>query len=143
MLQVRRHISGLRRLLVAQRNVFYGLGRPDLLQGHKGAEAGAHYQALAQRYERAVDEVEHTRELLLGSFELFASRTSSDTNNLVKSLTFLTVVIGGVAAIAGLFGMNFDPPFFRTGAIGFFAVTGGLSMLAVIFWVVARRKRWI
>ena len=102
-----------------------------------------HFQALASRFERAVDEVEHTRDLVVGSFELFTSRSAQQTNDLVKALTFFTVIIGITAAVAGLFGMNFDPPFFQSGATGFFAVTGGLAILAIGAWVLGRRRGWI
>jgi magnesium transporter len=141
-LMIRRRISRLRRLLVAQRPVFYGLSRPDLTQVAEDAAAG-HFQMLASRFERAVDEVEHTRDLVVGSFELFTSRSSQQTNDLVKALTFFTVIIGCAAAVAGVFGMNFDPPFFKSGATGFFAVTGGLAVLALGAWIVGRRRRWI
>ena len=141
-LAIRRRSSRLRRLLVAQRPVFYGLSRPDLTHVAE-SEAASHFETLASRFERAVDEVEHTRELVVGSFELFTSRSAQQTNNLVKALTFFTVIIGSAAAVAGLFGMNFDPPFFKSGSIGFFAVTLGLLALALTAWVVGKRRRWI
>jgi Mg2+ and Co2+ transporter CorA len=141
-LAVRRRSSRLRRLLVVQRPIFYGLGRPDLIQSVLQGEA-EHFQALATRFERAVDEVEHTRDLVVGSFELFTSRSAQQTNELVKALTFFTVIIGITAAVAGLFGMNFDPPFFKSGATGFFAVTGGLATLGIGAWVLGRRRGWI
>jgi magnesium transporter len=141
-LAIRRRIARLRRLLVAQRSVFYGLNRPDLTQ-MAGSGGAAHFETLISRFERAVDEVEHTRDLIVGSFELFTSRSAQQTNELVKALTFFTVIIGCTAAVAGLFGMNFDPPFFKSGSVGFFAVTFGLFVLAITAWVVGRRRRWI
>jgi len=141
-LAIRRRTSRLRRLLVAQRPVFYGLSRPDQTRVAESAAAGL-FDALASRFERAVDEVEHTRDLVVGCFELFTSRSAQQTNELVKALTFFTVIIGSAAAIAGVFGMNFDPPFFQSGSIGFFAVTFGLAALALAAWVIGRRRRWI
>lgn len=141
MLAIRQRISSLRRALSAQRPVFYGLARPDILAGLH--TEGAPWAALSARFERSVDTIENLRDHLLGSFELFTSRTGQETNELVKALTFFTVIIGSVAAIAGLFGMNFDPPFFSTGAKGFFAVTGGLLIIAMAAWWWARRRRWI
>jgi LPXTG-motif cell wall-anchored protein len=101
------------------------------------------FSALPGRFDRAVDEVEHTRDLIIGSFELFTSRSAQQTNDLVRALTFFTVIIGTTAAVAGLFGMNFDPPFFQTGSIGFFAVTLGLLALALAALYVGKRRRWI
>lgn len=141
-LLIRRRSSRLRRALMAQRSVFYGLGRPDLGQGVDDSVSSA-FASLAGRFERAVDEAEHTRDLSVGSFELFTSRSAQQTNDLVKALTFFTVIIGTTAAVAGLFGMNFDPPFFRTGSLGFFAVTTCLFVVGLLAWVVGRRRRWI
>lgn len=141
-LATRRRSSRLRRVLMAQRSVFYGLGRPDLGQVLR-PEAAAAFASLANRFERAVDEAEHTRDLSVGSFELFTSRSAQQTNDLVKALTFFTVIIGTTAAVAGLFGMNFDPPFFQTGSIGFFAVTLGLLLVGLGAWIIGRRRHWI
>lgn len=141
-LAIRRRISRLRRTLVAQRSVFYGLSRPDLSQVADSDASGV-FGSLSNRFERALDEAEHTRDLIVGSFELFTSRSAQQTNDLVKALTFFTVIIGTTAAVAGLFGMNFDPPFFQTGSVGFFAVTFGLLGVGLVAWIVGRRRRWI
>jgi Mg2+ and Co2+ transporter CorA len=139
---LRRRVSKLRSLLVAQRDVFYGLSRPDFtLVTDSGA--ASFYEALIARFQRAVDEVERTRDLVVGSFELFTSRTGQQTNDLVKILTFLTAVVGFCAAVAGLMGMNFKLAFFETGMFGFSLVTGALLLLALIAVAYARYREWI
>lgn len=142
MVALRRRVSKLRGLLVAQREVFYGLSRPDFaLVTDSGA--APFYEALVARFERAVDEVERTRDVVVGSFELFTSRTGQQTNDLVKVLTFLTAIVGFCAAIAGLMGMNFKLAFFETGLTGFSLVTGGLVIVALISVAYARYRDWI
>ena len=142
MVALRRRVSRLRALLVAQRDVFYGLSRPDFsLVTDSGA--APFYEALAQRFERAVDEVERSRSVVVGSFDLFTSRTSQQTNDLVKVLTFLTAIVGFCAAIAGLMGMNFKLAFFDTGLTGFSIVTGALIVTAALAVGYARYREWI
>ena len=142
MVALRRRVSKLRALLVAQRDVFYGLSRPDFaLVTDSGATP--FYDALVQRFQRALDEVERSRDVVVGSFELFTSRTSQQTNDLVKVLTFLTAVVGFCAAIAGLMGMNFKLQFFETGMTGFLMVTGGLLAAALCALAYARHRDWI
>lgn len=142
MVAMRRRVSKLRNLLVAQRDIFYGLSRPDFtLVTESGASP--FYQERAHRFDRAMDEVERTRDVVVGSFELFTSRTSQQTNDLVKLLTFITAIIGFCAAVAGLLGMNFNLSFFHTGYVGFAIVTGSLMALAVVALAVARHRRWI
>lgn len=139
---LRRRVSKLRSLLVTQREVFYGLSRPDFaLVTESGA--APFYESLVGRFERAVDEVERTRDVVVGSFELFTSRTGQQTNDLVKVLTFLTAIVGFCAAIAGLMGMNFKLAFFETGLSGFMMVTGGLITVALISVGYARYRNWI
>jgi Mg2+ and Co2+ transporter CorA len=92
---MRRKVSQLRHFLNQQRPVFYGLSRPDFAQIFE-ADAAAHYQSLERRFERAVDAVDHARELVNGSFELFTTRTAEATNILVRRLTFVTVMLGVV-----------------------------------------------
>ena len=142
MVALRRRVSKLRSLLVAQRDVFYGLSRPDFaLITDSGA--APFYEGLVARFERAVDEIERTRDVVVGSFELFTSRTGQQTNDLVKVLTFLTAIVGFCAAIAGLMGMNFKLAFFETGLTGFSFVTGGLVLVALTSVAYARYRDWI
>lgn len=142
MVSLRRRVSRLRTLLSAQRPVFYGLSRPDL---QIVAEAGAspHFQILAGRFERAIDEVEHTRDLVVGSFELFSSRTGQQTNELVKVLTYLTAVIGFCAAVAGVFGMNFETGFFKSGDFGFYFTIAMLFAIIIVSALIARWRNWL
>ena len=142
MVSLRRRVSRLRTLLSAQRPVFYGLSRPDL---QIVAEAGAspHFQILAGRFERAIDEVEHTRDLIVGSFELFSSRTGQQTNELVKVLTYLTAVVGFCAAVAGVFGMNFETGFFASGDVGFYVTIAMLVTIIVGSAFFAKWRNWL
>jgi magnesium transporter len=139
---MRRKVSHLRHFLNQQRPVFYGLSRPDFAQIFE-ADAAAHYQLLERRFERAVDAVDHARELVNGSFELFTTRTAEATNDLVRRLTFVTVMLGVIGAVAGVFGMNFETPYTQTGVIGFWIVIGALGAFIGIAAGLARRRGWI
>ena len=139
---LRQRIAALRRALGRQRQVFHALTRADLTV-EIDAEACAHFERLAARYDRTVDEMEHAREVLIGSFDLFTTLAAHSTNGLVKTLTFLTAVIGVFSAVAGLLGMNFQLGFFHTGLRGFALVVGGLlTGSAAAVWY-ARRRGWL
>jgi magnesium transporter len=139
---IRSRVSRLRTQLAAQRPIFYGFARPDFALNFSDATERA-YADLSRRFDRAVDEVERTREVVVGSFELFTSMTTQQTNDLVKALTFLTAVIGFCALVAGVLGMNFELPFFKSGMFGFAAVVGGMAGIAVFALAVAKWRRWI
>lgn len=142
LVQARRRVAEIRRLLIAHRDVFYGLGRPDFMATEK-PEARPHFLALNARLERAEDDVDHTRELVVGAFELLSMREAQKTNDTMRILTFVTVLLGSLALFAGVMGMNFELDFFHTGQKGFLLVTGimlGATLLSVL---VARWRKWI
>jgi magnesium transporter len=139
---LRQASSRLRRILAAHRNVFAGLARPDF-QPNQAQQVNEHYAALDARYDRAMDVVEHGRDLVVGSFDLFTTRAAMSTNETMQVLTFATVLIGGLAVLAGILGMNFDVPFFATGQRGFWLAVGSMVLIALASTVLARRRGWL
>lgn len=139
--RLRRWASRLRRMLVPHRVVYAALARPDFLPEATG-NSSRHFEALDNRFERAMDTIENARELVLGSFSLFSSQTALRTNDFMRMLTFVTVITGALATLVGALGMNFDAAFFQTKDVGFWVsvtLLGGLTALAI---VLARWKKW-
>ena len=142
LVQARKRIADLRRLLKSHRGVFHGLARPDFMATER-PEDKPHFEALMRHYERAEDELESARDLVIGSFELLSTRAAQATNETMRKLTFVTVLMGVLALVAGVMGMNFHPPFFDTGTAGFLVVIGSMLALSVLAVWVARRRSWI
>ena len=138
----RKRLAELRRLLKMHRDVFYGLARPDFMATEQ-PEARPHFEALDRRYERAEDEVEGARELVIGSFELLSARAAQAMNETMQTLTFATVLMGVLALIAGVMGMNFQVAFFDSGAPGFIAVVVSMLALAALGTWIAKRRGWL
>jgi magnesium transporter len=137
----RKRVSELRRLLKSHRDVFYGMARPDFIATEEGARI--HFEALDRRFERAEDEVETARDLVIGSFELLSTRAAQTMNETMRTLTFVTVLMGVLALIAGVMGMNFSMPFFDAGFAGFATVVGAMILFALASGWIARRRGWI
>ena len=58
-----------------------------------------------------------------------------------------TAITRGLAShsspvIAGVLGMNFDAPFFKTAALGFWVAIGGMLVVTVIASIVGKYKKW-
>lgn len=138
----RRRIADLRRLLKAHRDVFYGMARPDFMATEQ-PEARPHFEALNKHYERAEDDLETARDLVIGSFELLSTRAAQRTNDTMRALTFVTVMMGLLALVAGVLGMNFDLPLFKSGMNGFLLVIGCMALFAGAATAVAVRRGWI
>ncbi len=142
LVQARKRVADLRQLLKSHRDVFYGLDRPDFMATER-PEAKPHFEALNRRYDRAVDELESARNLVVGSFELLSTRAAQATNETMRKLTFVTVLMGVLALVAGVMGMNFHPGFFDSGLTGFMLVIGSMLVIAMSAVWIAVRRSWI
>lgn len=138
---VRRHVAELRRLLAPHRQVFAALASPDFELIASTASA-AHFRVLVDRLDHLIEAVENGRDMVIGTFELFSTSTAQSTNDTVRFLTVITVVIGLAGVIAGIMGMNFsDAPFFHTGTVGLLTVIGGIIILSAATLAVARWRQ--
>jgi Mg2+ and Co2+ transporter CorA len=142
LIAARQRIADLRRVLISHRGVFYGLDRPDFIATER-AEAKPHFEALNKHYERVEDDLDNARDLVVGSFELLSTRAAQKTNDTMRTLTFVTVLMGTLALVAGLLGMNFELKFFQTGTTGFVIVTVAMLVFSSIAIWVASKRSWI
>jgi magnesium transporter len=138
-LRIRRRVAQLRRTIAPHREALAPLARTDAalddVLGHT-------VPGLADRLERVIDAVENTRELLVGSFDIYLGGSAKRTNDVMKALTILSAVLLPAVVLAGVMGMNFHLPFFDV-AENFWVVLGAMAGLAIIILAVARWRRWI
>jgi Mg2+ and Co2+ transporter CorA len=138
---LRRRIAELRRLLADQRETYAMLDGAETLRS-MGEHTSPDLEAVTGRYEAALASVEDARDLLLGSFDVFMTRTAQRTNDSMKILTLATVILLPGSLIAGLLGMNLDIPLTK-GVGSFWMVVLLVAAMAVTILVVARARRWI
>jgi magnesium transporter len=123
MVHLRSNVSRLRRWFLPHRDVFYALSRPDFKQAAE-TESFENFQLLNEHFETAVDAIESSRDQVLSLFDLYTSKTAHRMNNLMKRLTFITLMVGSMGVVAGIFGMNFEEAFFKSSA-GFWLTIAG------------------
>lgn len=136
---LRRQASRLRELVDAYRAITHTLTRPDFLPD-MAAEDKNHFAHLQAGYERLQDDVARVRDTVVASFELYATRVAQDTNRLLRTLTFFTIGIGLIGALAGIFGMNFKAALFEQGEAGFSAATMIMGAILLVTGFVAIRS---
>lgn len=129
--QLRRRASKLRRFLAVQRDMFDALARPDF-DPRQSREVARHWQLLSARYFKVMVSVESARDLVNGSFDVYTSRVAHGTNETMRLLTLVTVVLGTLAVIAGVMGMNFKAGLFESGDAGFWWTAGGMLAFAAV-----------
>jgi len=93
---------------------------------------------------RLTDELDNHRELVAATLEVYLSTVNNDLSRIMKRLTGVTVILAGVGAIAGLFGMSeASAAFAGRESAGFWLVTGVSIALAVVAAWFLRRIDWI
>ncbi len=139
---LKRELIGLRRVLSPAREVF-----SQLTNRAQELIAPAHVPYFRDVYDhliRATDELDNDRELVAGTLEVYLSTVNNNLSLIMKRLTGVTVILAGVAAITGLFGMSEAGIVFANGErTGFWIVTLGIVLLAGVTAMVLRRIDWI
>ena len=120
---LRRRIARLRRVLSSQRDVFAAFRTPDFGVIATGQDSEA-FHALAVRFDDALQSVDDSRDGLLGSFDIFMTRTGQRTNEIMKILALATVLLLPGSLIAGLLGMNVTVPLGKDDPMSFWLVVG-------------------
>jgi len=93
---------------------------------------------------RVTDELDNYRDLVSGTLDIYVSIVNNDLSRIMKRLTGVTVILAGIGAVAGIFGMSEAGAAFAGGeAGGFWLVTLAVIMLAVGAAALLRRIDWI
>jgi magnesium transporter len=93
---------------------------------------------------RLTDEMDNYRELASSTLDVYLTQVNNNLSVIMKRLTGVTVIVAGVGAIAGIFGMSEAGLALRGGeASGFWLVTGITIALAAVAAVVLRKIDWI
>jgi magnesium transporter len=93
---------------------------------------------------RVTDELDNYRDLVSGTLDIYISIVNNDLSRIMKRLTGVTVVVAGVGAVAGLFGMSEAGAALNgTEANGFWLVTVLTIIGAFVAVAVLRRIDWI
>jgi Mg2+ and Co2+ transporter CorA len=127
----RRRVSCLRSGLSPHRYVYGTLAHAssDVVSG---SDAAGDFALLGERVEQAVQAAQSARELIVGAFDLYMTRTAQRTNDVMKVLTVISALLLPASLIAGIFGMNMLPDlfmhqwFFGVVIVVMVAVSGGL-----------------
>ena len=80
--------------------------------------------------------------MLLGSFEILMTRTAQRTNDVMKLLTVISVMLLPSTLVAGILGMNFHPAFFDDPVLFWFAL-GFMILTMTLTVVTVRRRGWL
>jgi len=80
--------------------------------------------------------------MLLGSFEILNAQATERTNNVMKTLTFVSIVLLPSTLIAGVMGMNFKAPLFEHTSL-FYVTLAFMLALMIGGLYLAWNRGWI
>jgi magnesium transporter len=90
------------------------------------------------------DEFDNLRELVAGALEVYLSTVNNNLSVIMKRLTGVTVVLAGIGAVGGLFGMSqATPAISGAEGVGFWAITISTLVLAACAVAFLRWIDWI
>ncbi len=139
---LKRQLVELRHVSSPQREVFNQLTNRAL-----PFIAPEHVVYFRDIYDHAVhlsDEYDGFRELVTAALDVYLSTINNNLSLIMKRLTGITVILAGIGAFAGIFGMSEAGSAFQLGeAPGFWLVTFAITGLAVLIAVLLRRIDWI
>ncbi len=93
---------------------------------------------------RVTDELDNYRELVGGTLDIYLSTINNNLSRIMKRLTGVTVLVAGVGAVGGIFGMSqATPALAGQEGFGFWFVTVASVVLAGVVAIILRRIDWI
>jgi magnesium transporter len=144
--RIKRSAIHLHKTLGPQREVLNRLARDPydpIREEHR-----VYFRDLYDHVVRIHDISESLRDLIAGTLETYLSVISNRTNDIMKTLTMVTVMFLPMSFLAGFFGMNFfgEPLALKSLPISrglLFALTCGIMAISPCFmWIYAKRRRW-
>jgi Mg2+ and Co2+ transporter CorA len=142
MVALRHRIAAARRALTLHREVVAALARADF-EAISGTSATPYFVALADRFTHAIDAIDGSRESLVGTFDIHMTRTSQRTNDIVRTLTTVSVLLLPAGVISSFMGMNERPPFSMDDPRTFWVVLLVIVGVATFTLVMLRRRGWV
>jgi len=139
---VKRELSNLRRAVSPAREIFNQLTNREL-----GTIEPAHIVYFRDVYDhliRVSDELDNYRDLVSGTLDIYVSIVNNDLSRIMKRLTGVTVILAGIGAVAGIFGMSEAGAAFQGAeATGFWILTTFMILAAVGAAAFLHRIDWI
>ncbi|HEY8168278.1 MAG TPA: magnesium/cobalt transporter CorA [Candidatus Limnocylindrales bacterium] len=138
--QVRRDLIAIRHAVSPQREIFNQLTNRD--EPLIAPARIIYFRDVYDHLLRLTDELDSYRELVSTTLDAYLSTVNNNLSDIMKRLTAVTCILAGIAAVAGVFGMSEAIPAVGS-AWGFWVITGGLFLAALVAIAWFRRIGWL
>jgi magnesium transporter len=139
---LRRELIRLRHIVAPSREVFAQLTSREF-----GLISEANVYFFRDVYDHLIrlsEELDVLRELVAGAVEIYLSTVNNNLSTIMKRLTGVTVVIAGIGAVGGIFGMSEAATALAgTEGAGFYVVVALTVVASIAGVLVLRRINWL
>jgi magnesium transporter len=141
-LDEKRQVASLRRIVTPQRDVVARLARRDFVD--VSTEMSFRFRDVYDHLVRVADDALIFQDRITGMLDAHLSNVSYRLNEVMKVLTIVTVLFMPPTLVAGIWGMNVPLPHLPGGdQAQFWWVIGGMLVMTVGMLLYFRRRRWI
>jgi Mg2+ and Co2+ transporters len=141
-LDEKRQIAGLRRIVTPQRDVVARLARRDFVD--ISTEMSFRFRDVYDHLVRVADDVLIFQDRITGMLDAHLSNVSNRLNEVMKVLTVVSTVLMPLTLLTSLYGMNVPLPQFPGGEREqFWWLFGIMVVTAAAMLAMFRRRRWI
>jgi magnesium transporter len=134
--KLKRELIQVRRAISPVREVFNQLTNRD--ETLIDPEELVYFRDIYDHVIRLTDELDNYRELASATLDVYLTQVNNNLSVIMKRLTGVTVILAGIGAVAGIFGMSE-----ANHAGGFWPVTMAIALAAVVLLVFLQRIDWI
>jgi magnesium transporter len=140
--RLKRELLAVRRAAAPVREIFSQLTNRELAL--IDTEEVIYFRDIYDHVIRLTDEFDNYRELASATLDVYLSTVNNNLSQIMKRLTGVTVVLAGIGAVGGIFGMSeATTAFAGQEGFGFWLVTAVTVVAASIVALVLRRINWI
>ena len=140
--ELKREVIAVRRVTSPEREMF------NILSNREGTLIGEserlYFRDAYDHLIRLTDELDTYRELASAALETYLSTVNNNLSLIMKRLTGVTVILAGLGAVAGMFGMSEAQAAFRGDeGPGFWIVVVSCAVLSAVAVGILRKVDWI
>lgn len=140
-LELRRRLSTLRRVMLPHRQVFNHLATPGA-SDYIDSQDALYFRDVMENVYRLGDAIDQQRDIVTSTKDTYLSAVGQRTNDIMKVLTLVSVILLPMSVLTGLYGMNFDIIPGAHNPAGFWAVLGGMVAVGGALIGLFHRKGW-
>lgn len=138
--RLRQKLLAMRRVVAPTRDVFNALTRRELPVFGEGSLY--YFQDVYDHVIRVTDAIDADRDMLASALDVHLSVAANRMNQTVRTLTAASIVLMSLALVAGIYGMNFHLTPSEETSWAFWAVIGGMTVLASGLALMFKRLGW-